>query len=140
MTEKEQKIFDMQCASTKQAMLRKGDYDPDANWPPKNWMAVPDALSIEEMVACRPFTYHEVAIEERLRIKRGSLIAEARGDAPVSSVTDKKKETAIDAFMNIFSPERIKEKFKALMGTKKVSYSDMVAEGMAQALREFHEK
>lgn len=111
----------MQCPSTKAAMLRQKERDPKddllyATRPiPKNYLAVPDAKSLDELVACRPITYEESKVYNKLRYERGKHIAMARGEKDAVSAPEEKKKSAINAFMDIFSPSVIRAKFKDLM-------------------------
>lgn len=104
MTEKEQKILDMQCASTKKALTRPESeelahfsrlFGPS----PEGHKAVPNAKSWEEAVRARSLTREEVAVEGRLRQKRGQLLAEMRKEPSGSSVGEEKKARGIRAFL-----------------------------------------
>lgn len=102
MTEKEQKIFDMQSPSTKKAMLQsKEDRDKHWNSPVPEHRAVPDAKSWEEAVNARALSLEEVKIYDGLRLKRGEILAELRKEEALSSVSAEKRERGILAFMRM---------------------------------------
>lgn len=114
--EKAEKILSIQAPSTKQALLRPPEQD--MQWHRreiKNWLAVPEAVTWEEKVAARPISFEEVKIENKLRYDRGEHLQKLRGDVCETCVDEQKKERATNAFMNVFSPEKIKDKFKQLM-------------------------
>jgi len=140
MTEREKKIFDMQQPSTKAALLRQSERDPKDDWAyisrpiPESYLAVPDAKTKDELVACRPITYQESKVYKKLRYNRGEYLAEMRKEGDASSVGEEKKKSAIEAFMDIFSPSAIKAKFAEIMKEikKPMSYAEMVAEEMGK--------
>lgn len=104
MTEKEQKVLDMQCASTKKALTRPESEDlahfsrlfgPS----PEGHKAVPNAKSWEEAVRARSLTHEEVAVEHGLRQNRGALLAEMRKEQADSSVGEEKRARGIRALL-----------------------------------------
>jgi hypothetical protein len=76
---------------------------------PSNYLAVPDAKSLDELVAIRQMSHEEALVYHRLRQKRGARIAEMRGEPDASSVDENKRSRAIGAFMFV------RAKFKDLM-------------------------
>lgn len=115
MNEREKKILDLQCASTRRTLERAPDLDLE--WFKRK---IPkDAQVLDEhgkiFVNHRPITFSEATIEQKLRYDRGSHLAIMRHEPDARSHEEKKKETAIHAFMNVFSVENIKEKFNELM-------------------------
>lgn len=114
--EKEEKILALQQPSTRRALLRPPEEDMLwFNRKITNWMAVPDAINMEERVGARAFSYKETKIEENLRRARGAYLAEIRKEIEQRSHPIEKREAAINAFMNVFRPEVITDKFKAFM-------------------------
>lgn len=137
MTEKEQRIFDKQAPSTKAAMLRQRERDPLDDWEyltrpiPQEYLAVPDAKNVDELVACRALTFQETVMEERIRQTRGAKIAEMRKEGDASAVSSERKQSAIEAFMDMFSPTVIKAKFHELMrDIKYPTYDQILAEAL----------
>lgn len=135
MTDKEKRIFDMQAESTKAALLRQKDRPPEDDWLyitrpiPESYLAVPDAKNLNELVACRPITHQEAKVEGTIRRLRGARIAQKRLEGEVTSVTEEKKERAVNAFMDMFTPDIVKMKFKEIFGKAfKPSYAEIVAE------------
>lgn len=132
MEEKEKKIFDMQPESTRRAILRQMNFESNSDpWPPKNWMAVPDAITWEEKVNARPISYQEMKIESELRQKRGEYLAQMHTKpipnkiivGPDKVPFSQKRDNAVAAFM---AKGSIKERFLSLMeslglGLEKVS-------------------
>lgn len=137
MTDREKLIFDMQEPSTKAALLRQKERPKEDDWLwitrpiPESYLAVPDAKNLNELVACRPITHQEAKVESTIRRLRGARIAQKRMEGEVSSVTEEKKEKAVNAFMDIFSLDVVKVKFKEMMGKAFTpSYAEIVAEEM----------
>ena len=116
MTNLNDKILSIQCESTRRALLRpeEEDWDWQHRPNPDNWLAVPGASTWEERVAARPISFKEARVENTLRYMRGMYLADMRNEEELSSVTEEKKKSAINAFMNLFSPDKIKAKFKEL--------------------------
>ncbi len=121
MDEKERKIFDTQPESTRRAILRQMNFESNSDpWPPKNWLAVPDALTWEERVAVRPFSYQEMKVESELRQNRGDYLAQMAAKPIPNKIIIKpdkipfsqRRENAIAAFMVKGS---IKERFMSIM-------------------------
>lgn len=114
---KEEKILSLQCESTKRALKRP--VEDDMEWSrrktPDTWLAVPNASSKEELVGARSIGYQEAKVEETLRRARGGYLSEMRNEPPANSKDEQKKETAANAFMSVFSPDKIKDKFKSIM-------------------------
>ena len=126
----DKKILDLQQPSTRACLERPVEKDDEwlSRIIPKEAQVVKEDGSVDLNV--RIMTAGEVAMEEGVRRKRGSWIAGIRGESDMLSVSEHRKLTAIDAFLNKFSFERIKDKFKALMGdvAKPKSYVEVMAE------------
>lgn len=115
MTEKERKILEMQCPSTRRCLERPPDLDTE-------WFnrEIPKEAQVRDeegnvFLNMRALTYQETTMEEGIRRKRGAWISERRGDGNAKGVSEERKLKGIAAFMNLFSPQTIKEKFKKIM-------------------------
>ncbi len=74
----------------------------------------------------------ETTVHERSRRLRGGIIEELRGqNKHESTLSEEKKERAINAFMRTFSLDALKRKFKAMMGDLfKPSHAEIMAESI----------
>lgn len=133
MNDKERRILEMQCPSTRRSLERPVDLDLE-------WFKRPipkEAQVLDEQgnifVNCRALTYQETKLEEGIRQKRGSWLAQMRNE-PEANPTEHKKESAINAFMNKFTPKALFDKFKELMGgaKKELSYAEKIAASMKE--------
>lgn len=106
----EEKILMMQSPSTRRAMEahKAGKSLNNAEWPPKGWLAVENAKSMEEAVNARSLSYQEVAVYSKLRYDRGGHLAQIHKDAE-AKLPEEKKNRAVQAFMFV------RKKFKDLM-------------------------
>jgi hypothetical protein len=111
MTEKEQKIFDMQSPSMKAIMQRPKEKDVEHyNRPiPVNYLAIPDAKTIDELVGMRALTFEESKVFTQMRQHRGQILAEMRNEPDACAHPPERKHAAVQAFMFI------KRKFHELM-------------------------
>lgn len=117
MTEKEQKLFDMQPESTRKAMLR----DPKTDtWPPNDWKR---DCSIQ-----RAITEEEYKVIGLQRHHAGKHLAVMRNEPDASSVDTAKRERALDAYM-IATADQTNIRFKNIMQDP---YSQMILEEKAK--------
>lgn len=79
----------------------------------------------------RELGHEEAQFHEGVRRRAGSTLEQIRGDKAVSTLTQEKRERATNAFMERFSMDAIKNKFKAMMRSVfKPSYAEIVAQQM----------
>lgn len=116
MTEKERHILSLQAPSTRKCLERPSELDFE-------WLnrKIPKEAQVRDeegniFLNLRALTYEETRMEQGIRQKRGERLAQMRGEPDAKSVPEEKKLKGVFAFMNLFSREQIKEKFKALMG------------------------
>jgi len=140
MTEKEQKIFDIQCETTKRLLLAQAlrspeedmDYISKIRFTP---IAI-EAQCVKEDgsvdLNIREITTEEYDLHQNMRYKAGQRIAELRREATLSTLTEDKKERATTAFLRKFSLETIKDKFWSILGSL---HTPTYAEKVAQALK-----
>ena len=116
MTEKEKQIRAMQSPAMQKLMALhdEGKKGHDEPWPPKDWLAVADAKTMDEAIASRPLLYEEAKVYATLRQHRGHYLATMRKEDNAES-KNSHKEKAVEAFMMKFSLGVIKAKFKDLM-------------------------
>lgn len=119
MTEREKKILALQPLST-QRRLRIQIGEPtkeDLEWKAKqDCRAVPNAKTWEERVAWRQLSKEETNFHEALRYNRGAILAEIREEKDATSVTPRKWQKAVDAWLNPMGTLKSKFKqFKELM-------------------------
>lgn len=121
MTETEKKILAMQSPAT-QRRLRIQMGEPtkeDLEWKAKDSRAVPNAKTWEERVAWRPLSEQEIEFHDganSYRRNRGQYLAEMRKEKDATSVTPKKWQKAVDAWLNPMGTIKVKFKhFKELM-------------------------
>jgi hypothetical protein len=134
--EKQKKIFEAQPASTQKKMLlqqaRPVDLDLEYFKELKETPIPQSAQCRDEegnvFINERPITFEEAAIYKDVRQKAGQRLAKMRGDKRVRAVSKSKRATAVDAFMEIFSPETIKKRFTEFMKSVKSppSYEEML--------------
>lgn len=135
----DQKIIDKQCESTKRIMLAQNARpieDDDAyisliKFTPivKEAQCVKEDGTVDLNV--RELTQTEADFHQGVRGRRGLVIESLRNDKHVSTITEERRERATNAFMDRFSLESIKNKFKAMMtGLFKPDYAEIVAEQM----------
>jgi len=138
MTEKEQRILEIQQPSTRACLTRPKDLDLE-------WLnrKIPKEAQVRDeegnvFLNMRALTFEETRMEEGIRRARGGWLAQMRNEPHLSSVTEEKKHSAIHSFMTIFSVERIKDKFKELMGglKKELSHAEKVAAAMRDVMNE----
>jgi hypothetical protein len=112
--QKAQRILDIQCPSTKAALLRSNDKDEEWRHRPNpaNWLAVADAKDMDEAVGWRSFSFQEVELMFQLHRKRGEILSSMQSRPPSRPVPEAKREAAIAAFM---SGKTIKDKFWSIM-------------------------
>ena len=117
MTEKEQKIFDIQQPSTKKALPRPKEQDEKHFWRPlpDTWVANPNAKTEEERVNARNLSYEEASIATYNRYHAGERLAAQRKETNATSITIKKRNKAIEAFIGFIEEGLPKIKFKDLM-------------------------
>jgi uncharacterized surface protein with fasciclin (FAS1) repeats len=116
MTEKEQRIFDMQPASTKACLSRPVELD--LTWLrrpiPANAQCLKEDGSVD--LNLRAFKAEEVLIEDKLRYVRGLYIEEMRAEkTPRVVLSEEKKERAAEAWMKSRTMDAIKNAFQSLM-------------------------
>lgn len=145
MTPEQKKIYDIQCASTKMLMDLQAKRDPndDLAW----WMRpIPkEAQVLDEegnvFINARSLGYSEVSTYNRMRYNAGERLAEMREDKVARAFPDevelsKRKNSAVNAFMDIFSVDVIKERFKKMMDNMfKPSHAELVAAEMRKVLK-----
>lgn len=132
----EQKIIDIQCGSTK-ALMREQRLRPESE--DKNYALMRMLAPLPKEAQCvkedgtvdlnvRELSHEEAIFHQGVRSVAGRRIEEARGNEPVSTITDAKRERATTAFMGKITLAAIKERFKTLMGDVfKPSYAEIVA-------------
>lgn len=163
MTEKEKKILEMQCASTRRCLERAPELDLAwLNRPvPKEAQVIKEDGSVD--INLRALydkdgrVLPEVQIAETAREHQAERFSQKRSeylhankhrinweklghmvDDPKRELDPHKKERATDAFMKVSVVQRIKDKFKEIMfGVKKEpSYAEHVAQEMARLRNE----
>jgi hypothetical protein len=139
VTSKEQKIFDIQCDSTKTLLLAQAlrPVEEDVLYIGKirNTKIAIEAQCVKEDgtvdLNVRELTQKEADFHNTVRRKAGERIEEKRQDKPAHTLTDEKRERAQTAFMARLTLGAIKERFKRLMQeTFKPTYAEIVAEEM----------
>lgn len=140
MNEKEQKIFDMQCESTKALLIAQSLRPIEEDDLYFNKIRF---TKIDQKAQClkedgtvdlnvRPLSQGEADSYNELRRLRGRFMH--KEFAKVSSITVEKREKAQSAFMRTFSLATLKDKFKEIMGhVFKPSYAEIMAEGMKRS-------
>lgn len=136
--EKIDKVLSLQTPEMRSILLQSSEeraahHDKDI---PSNYLAVPDATTLAELVATRPITYEETKTYKRMRYEAGERLTEMRQDK-IERLPDEvsklevRKKNAINAFMDKFTPHAIKDRFKKMMGGLfKPSHAEMVAAEM----------
>lgn len=133
----EKKILDIQCASTRAALLQSDEERALFHLKP-----IPKESQVRDeqgniFLNERPITYEEAKVYQHMRYKAGERLAEIRKDTIGRPLIDEenlntRKKSAIDAFMDKFSGVTLKEKFKNLMSS---IFEPSHAEIMAEAMR-----
>lgn len=118
MTQKE--ILEIQAPSTRMALERPVELDLE--WfnrkLPKEAQVLKEDGSIDLNV--RSFSKTELAVEESIREKRGGWISQYfQTEDNAQTLTEEKKNTAIESFMKTRTVDWIKDKFKSLMADVK---------------------
>lgn len=138
MTEEQQKIFDIQCESTKALMLaqmsrpEEDDYLYIAKL--RSTPIVKEAQCLKEDgtvdLNVRFVSQAEETLHKDARYKRGEIIARGR-EATEPTITEEKRERGAAAFMRAFSVDALKHKFKMVMKDLfKPSHAEIMAEAM----------
>lgn len=145
MAKLDSKIFDIQCEETKRLLLaqtlRPESEDYAYIWKLKSEPIKKDAQRVKEDgsvdLNVRPVTQQEADYFGKHRYERGGIIAKIRGDKEISTLTQDKKERASNAFVDKFSMETIKNKFKSMMkGLFKPDYAEIVADELRKRRNE----
>jgi len=115
MTERDRKILEMQCESTRRCLERPPDLDLEwlSRPIPKEAQVLKSDGSVDLNV--RAFSEEEVRIESKIRYERGGHLAKMRNEPEAKAVSEQRKKTAIEAFMTSKTVEGIKSAFKAIM-------------------------
>ena len=100
MTPKEQKIFDMQAPSYREAMSQSEEKRAELRLTPigKNAQVLDENGNV--FLNHRPISFMEAQIEHKCRYERGARIAEMRSEEDAKSFKDDKRQSAINAFMD----------------------------------------
>ncbi len=139
MTKEEQKIFDIQCESTKKLMIAQrnrplsedSEYWSKIRFTPiaKEAQCVKEDGTVDLNV--REITPEQEAFELAIRKKRGEYLSKIREEKPINTLTDEKRERATMAWLSGSPLAAIKKRFKDLMqGLFRPSYAEHVAEEM----------
>lgn len=133
----DKKILDIQCASTRTALLQS-----DEERALFHSLPIPKESQVRDeegniFLNERPITYEEAKVYQHMRYEAGERLAEMRKDTIGRPLIDEatlntRKKSAIDAFMDKFSGTTLKEKFKNLMSS---IFEPSHAEIMAEAMR-----
>lgn len=67
----------------------------------------------------RELKQEEADFHQGIRRKRGSVIEKIRGDKAIPTINEEKRERATNAFLERFSVDAVKNKFKAIMSSIK---------------------
>lgn len=79
----------------------------------------------------------EIKLAHEARSRSGQRLHEIRRDKPIRTITDEKKERASNAFMERFTLDAIKERFKKLMKDMfKPTHAEIMAEGLKKMREE----
>jgi hypothetical protein len=138
----EEKIISRQCPSTQALMLAQnarpeeedGAYITRIKFTPVDMSAQCKKEDGSIDLNVRAATIEEMDLHDRFRRRRGSLIELIRGSGGVSTLSDDKRERAIDSFMRKTTLGAIADRFKKIMSEMfKPSYAEVMAEAIKKA-------